>query len=175
MTGHHPPLVRNDRGTAAIEFALILPVMLTLLFGSFEVTRVINANTRLAAAAQTMADLIAQQSSVSSTTITNFCNGEKLVMTPFSGSLLTTTVASVTNKGGTLSVDWQDTSCGSASTITNATTMANSLVPDNGDSVIIVKAGYSYTSPVSYVLHASYALSQVAYARPQRTASIPHS
>lgn len=175
MTGHHLPLVRNDRGTAAIEFALILPVMLTLLFGSFEVTRVINANTRLAAAAQTMADLIAQQSSVSSTTVANFCNGEKLVMTPFSGSLLTTTVASVTNNGGTLSVDWQDTSCGSASSITNAVTLANSLVSDNGDSVIIVKAGYAYTSPVSYVLHASYALSQVAYARPQRTASIPHS
>ena len=48
-------------GLAAVEFALILPVMLTLYFGGVEVTNMLVANRRVTSVAYTAADLAAQR------------------------------------------------------------------------------------------------------------------
>ena len=105
----------------------------------------------------------------------NYCTGGQLVMMPFASSPLSATIASVTHYAAGISVDWQDTTCGSATSISNATTLASSVVPNVGDSVIIVKANYSYTSPISYVLSASFTLSQTAFSRPLKSSQVTHS
>jgi Flp pilus assembly protein TadG len=169
-------LFRRD-GTALVEFALILPIMITLFMGVFEVTRVVAASMRLMNAAQSMADLVAEQSSVSDTSssMTDFCNGSKLTMTPLSGSSLKIAVASVTNYSTGTKVDWNDTTCGNATAVSAATTLAAPLVPNTNDSVIIVQATYAYTSPISYVLASSFTLTQTAYARPRNVTTVSHS
>jgi Flp pilus assembly protein TadG len=169
---HH--LRKDERGAALIELALVMPIMMTLFFGGFEVTRVINANTRVAAAAQSLADLVAQQSAVTATSVANFCKGGQLVMTPFPNASLKATIASVTRGGSGTTVDWQDTTCGTSTSISNATTLASPVIPNAGDSVIVVKTTYAYTSPFSYVLHASYTLTQTAFARPQMGSQVVH-
>ncbi|MDE2228687.1 MAG: pilus assembly protein [Alphaproteobacteria bacterium] len=168
-------LIRHQDGAALVEFALILPIMITLFMGAFEVTRVVAADMRLANAAQSVADMIAQQSNITSTMMTNFCNGGQLAMTPLSGTSLKVAVAEVTNTGSGRVVDWNDTTCNTATTISGATTLATSLVPNTNDSVVIVQATYSYTSPFSYVLAKSYTLTQTAYQRPYNVGTITHS
>jgi len=171
-------LIGNQGGTALIEFALILPIMTTLFLGVFEVTRVVDADMRLANAAQVMADLVAQQSTAvsdTSTSMTDFCNGSKDAMYPLSGSSLKVAVSSVTHGSSSTAQDWSDVTCGSATAISNPTTLAASLVPNVNDSVIIVQATYAYTSPISYVLQASYTLSQTAFARPRNVTTVTHS
>lgn len=168
-------LLTHQGGTALIEFALVLPIMITLFLGVFEGTRVVAADMRLANAAQSVADMIAQQSNITATMMTNFCNGGQLSMTPLSGTSLKVAVAEVTNNNGTLTVDWNDTSCNNATSISNATTLATTLVPNTNDSVVIVQATYSYTSPISYVLSSSYTLTQTAYQRPYNVGTITHS
>jgi Flp pilus assembly protein TadG len=49
------------RGIAAVEFAFILPVMLTLYLGCVEVTQGVIANRQITAVARTIADLASQQ------------------------------------------------------------------------------------------------------------------
>jgi Flp pilus assembly protein TadG len=166
--------LRHRDGTAAIEFALILPIMIILFLGAFEVTRVVAADMRLANAAQSVADMIAQQSNVTPAMMTNFCDGGQLSMTPLPSASLQVAVAEVTNTGSGLVVDWTDTTCNSASAISNPTTLATSLVPNTNDSVIIVQATYAYTSPISYVLSKSYTLTQTAYQRPYNVGTITH-
>lgn len=58
---------RDRDGIAAIEFALIVPVMLTILFGLIEFPRAYGTSEALARSARTMADLISRgsQSNVS--------------------------------------------------------------------------------------------------------------
>jgi len=177
MRGNLHKLLGNQRGTALIEFAMILPIMITLFMGIFEVTRVMSAYMRVANAAQVMADMVAQQSSVgdTSSSMTDFCNGSQASMTPYAGTSLKVAVASVTNTNGTVTLNWSDVTCNSATAISNPTSLASSLVPNTNDGVIIVQATYAYTSPISYVLQSSYTLTQTAYARPRNVTTVTHS
>jgi Flp pilus assembly protein TadG len=168
-------ILRTDRGTALVEFALVLPIMVTLFLGAFETTRLVAASMRLANAAQEMADMVAQNNTVNNTMTANFCAGGGLSMYPLSSSSFKAAIASVTNSSGTVKVDWNDTTCNSATAISNATTLATSDVPNVSDSVIIVEATFAYTSPIAHILSSAYTLTQYGYARPRANATINHS
>ncbi|MCJ2016372.1 MULTISPECIES: TadE/TadG family type IV pilus assembly protein [unclassified Methylobacterium] len=47
----------DGRGIAAVEFALVLPVLIAIYFGTVELTRVLDANRKLTLFARTLADL----------------------------------------------------------------------------------------------------------------------
>jgi Flp pilus assembly protein TadG len=166
---------RNQKGAATIEFAFVVPVFLIICLGMFEAAGVVSANMKLENAAQLMANLVAQQSNETNSMTSNFCTGAQYAMEPLSGTPLKADVVSVTNSSGTDTVNWQDTTCGSASTVSNGSSIASSLIPNSGDSVIVVVATYTYTSPLSYVLKSSYTLTQTTYSRPRNVTSITHS
>jgi Flp pilus assembly protein TadG len=161
-------LLRDRSAVAVIEFAIILPLMLAFALGTFEATRVVRAKMKADNAAQTIADLIASQNSVTAAALTNFCVGAQLVMAPYPGALLHAAIASVTNGA----VDWTDTSCGSATAIASPTTVAASLSGGSGNSVIIVQTTYSYSSPVPYMMPASITLTHTAFARPRDATTV---
>ncbi len=168
-------LAANQEGTAALEFALILPIMVALFMGIFEVSCAVGAGMRLNAAAQSMADMLAQQANVSVAESANFCSGAKMTMYPLAGTSLKIAVASVTRGASSVTLDWTDTVCGNATAIANPTTLAPLLTPNVNDSVVIVQATFAYTSPISYVLAAAYALTSTAYARPRNVTTVSHS
>lgn len=183
---------RNDnRGVAAVEFALILPVMLVIFFGTFEVSMLLRAYLTSNRAAQIIANLVAQEGSnvaggtptpFSAADSTDFCKAAKLAMAPFpggppTGGPLKATIASfTTNSSGTAVADWasQDTTCGGGAGQL-ATGDASGLIPNKGDSVIIVKIQYTYTATLHFVLPGTFTISQTAYQRPRTNNTIPHS
>lgn len=173
--------LRDDtRGSVATEFAIILPTMLVMYFGTFEATRLLRTYLATNRAAQLMANLIAQEGAggVSPSESADFCTAAKLAMSPFPSSTFKATVASITKNlsSGTIAFDWQDTTCGGgAGTFSSATTASNGLLTTNGDTMIVVKATYTYNAPIHFVLSSSYTVQQTAYQRPRTGATIPHS
>ena len=182
-------LARHNRGVAAVEFAIILPVMLIMYFGTYEVSSLIRAYLATNRAAQLMANLVAQEGSsgLTATDSADFCQAAQLAMSPFQtvtsptkNATFKATIASVTYNAtsGKVAFDWaaQDTTCGGgAGTFSSATTAANGLVPNKGDSVIITKIQYNYTGVVHFLLPAGYTIVQTAYQRPRTGTPIPHS
>lgn len=165
---------RNSDGVIAVEFSLLLPLMAVALFGSFEATRLVRASMKVWNAAQSISDLVAQQTTVTNSKISDFCTGGSLTLAPFTGSLKVT-VASVTySSSGSRTVDWQDTTCGGA-TLGNAVSLATNYTPNLKDSVIITQAQYTYSFPSSYVLPSSFTFTRYSYSRPRNGTQVAHS
>lgn len=59
-------LVADRRGVAAVEFALVLPLLLSLYFVTIEVSRGIETNKKVSRVASTVADLVTQQRTTTS-------------------------------------------------------------------------------------------------------------
>lgn len=169
------PFLSNESGVVALEFALIVPVLLVILFGSYEGTRMARASMRLNDAAQTIADLVAQQVGIDAAKTANFCDGAGVVMTPFTSASLKATVASATRYTSGVAVDWQDTTCGSGNSISSAATLAEPYVSAVKDSVVIVQAVYSYRPVINLMFASDVTLTRTAYARPRNGKSVTHS
>jgi Flp pilus assembly protein TadG len=185
--------LRADRtGTAAVEFALLFPIMMTLFIGSYEVENVLLADLKLTAAAETAADLVAQTTTsggslqtgvLQSTDFTNFTSATANVLTPLptgsNNSLVKIAFASVTYSTGTPVIDWHIEENGATAITTanvpNSESLANlgNATAGSQDSVIVVQVQYTYTSPISYVLNASYTLSESAFNRPRYVTCVP--
>lgn len=182
----------DRQGTAAIEFALLFPVMITLFIGSYEVENVLLAQLKLTAAAETAADLVAQTTIAGGSAgtgvlqtadFTAFMNATADILTPLptgtSNSLVKIAFASVTYSTGTPRIDWHVEKNGAtAISLTNipnneALTNLGNATSGSLDSVIVVQVQYTYTSPISYILNTTYTLSESAFNRPRYVTCIP--
>ena len=169
-------LAAARRATSAIEFAIVAPILVLLATGTVGLSEVIRAQTDLTTAAQTMAQLIATQTLVTTAQISDFCTGSLDEMVPYSTTGLKISVASVTRgaTSGTVGLDWHNESCGSGAALTSATTLAASVVPSNGDSTIVVQATYTFHNPLSLVLPATFSLTETAFARPRANTTVTY-
>jgi len=169
---HH--LSADRAGTATVEFVIVLPIMLMLAFVVLETTLAVMGSMFLTNAAEAVADIVAQQNSAG-WSVSNVCTAGQLSMTPLSATPLKIAIASVTNTGGSPTLNWQDTSCGNASTISNVTSLAAPLVPKNGDSAIVVQATYTYTTSTSlqYMFAPTISMQQNSVQRPRNGTTVP--
>jgi Flp pilus assembly protein TadG len=89
---------RAAQGSAAVEFALIMPVALLLYVGIVDVTRGVIASRKLDLLSRTVADLVSQQSTttpVPTSTISTILTAASSIMSPLSTNSLTLTVSAV--------------------------------------------------------------------------------
>lgn len=89
---------RNTTGASAVEFALILPVMLVLFVGMAEFAHAIDNYRKVTLLARTVADLTAQgdtSNPMTSATMTDILSSSSLVLNPFSASNATIVVSAL--------------------------------------------------------------------------------
>jgi Flp pilus assembly protein TadG len=55
---------QQESGAAAIEFAFVVPIMLAMLFGTFELSQAIETNKKAGRASSLIGDLVTQQATV---------------------------------------------------------------------------------------------------------------
>ena len=85
---------RGDReGISAVEFALILPFMLTLYLGSGELGDGLAIQFKATLAARTVADLASQYINIRPTTMSQIFGAASTVATPYSAANMTVTVS----------------------------------------------------------------------------------
>ncbi len=88
----------EEDGIAAVEFALILPLMLTLYIGTAEISNTLMASRKETLVARTLSDLVAQQPSGTNLTdadLDSIFAAATAIMAPFDGSVLKMTITSV--------------------------------------------------------------------------------
>lgn len=85
----------NRRGVAAIEFALIAPLLLTMYFVTMEVAPAIDTSKKVGRSASMIADLITQQQAVTATDIEAIMQIGNATLQPYSRTKLTVTVTAI--------------------------------------------------------------------------------
>jgi Flp pilus assembly protein TadG len=167
---------RNREGLAAVEFALLLPVMITLFFGIVEVSLALGARADVTNVASTGADLIAQESSVSTSDMSNVWSAINAILYPYNTSTAKVTITSIiydtTSKSLVAGkVAWSCTKNGTARTTNSTVTLPAGLMTVNG-SVIMSEIAYPYASPTSQIITGPLNMTNTFYTKPRRVAQI---
>lgn len=142
----------SDRsGIAAVEFALILPVMLLLYLGGFEASKALEASRKVETTAETVGNLVARNRMMNPTAIDNIFNISSAVMAPFSpdGLRIVVTTVKVDDKGQG-KVDWSRASSGSGLTAGASYTVPSELFFDTESYLVIADVSYAYKPLLDY-------------------------
>ena len=108
-------LLRDERGVSAVEFAMLLPLMITLYLGGVEVSQAIAVDRKVTLVARSLGDLVAQSTTVTNSDMTNILAAAAVVQ-PFPDATLKVTVSSVTIDAQSVAkIAWSDTKNGTAS------------------------------------------------------------
>ena len=91
---------RRDRsGVAALEFALVAPVLITFIMGTVEISNAIRLQAKLEVTAGQLAEFGAGQSGVTNPTgtLADLCKGAAMNLLPYPAGTLSANVVSLTN------------------------------------------------------------------------------
>jgi Flp pilus assembly protein TadG len=174
-------LAGDQRGVAAVEFALLAPLMVMVYFGLSELTEGLMANRKTGHVASAIGDLTAQASSTTPTQLGDIFNVGASLMLPFptTGGVLKQRVSSVTVDANNVPrVDWSQATAGypvlakgSAVVLPFAAkvhpTDPNTPFIGTGQSVVMAEAHYAFTSPVAKYLPAVSDMQGLVYLMPR--------
>ncbi|KWV44791.1 pilus assembly protein TadG [Bradyrhizobium macuxiense] len=176
----------DGRGLAAVEFAMVLPVMLVMFFGTVEFSSGVAVDRKVTLIARTLSDLTSQSSSVADSDLTNFFSASIGIMTPYDPSLTKGTLSEIYVDGSkNARIQWSKSGV-IASGSTQATLTSSTRNP--GDTVtpivppallipftylILSEVSYNYKPTVGYVMaKGGINLSDVAYTRPRQSTCV---
>lgn len=89
-------LAQDKSGIGAIEFAILVPVLLLLYLGALQTTLALSAAQRATRAAGTVADLVTQQASVNKATLAGMPSVANAIFVPFTITGMTLKITGIT-------------------------------------------------------------------------------
>lgn len=162
-------LLGNNSGLAAVEFAMIIPVMAMLLVGTNEFSAGVAVDRKVTIMARTLSDLTSQNTSVTDTQLTNFFNAGKAIMTPYDSSPVQGTITELYINPTTQKarVQW---SKGSNARSPGDIVEIPEALKINGTYLILSEVKYKYVPSVAWFINKvnGITLSDISYTRPRQ-------
>ena len=165
-------LAHDTGGVSAVEFALILPIMITMYIGAVEFSSALTVDRRVSSVASAAADLTAQAEEVTSNSLQDIFTAATSIMTPYSADPISIVVTSViADANNDTTVDWSCAKNGSPKSQGSAYTLPDGLTQPFS-SVIVAEVSYSYTPPIGQFLTGGVDMSEIFYLRPRRSLTV---
>ena len=178
--------VADSKALAAIEFAMILPLMLVMFFGTVEFSTAVAIDRKVTLIARTLSDLTSQSSgTVTDSYLQNAFTASVSIVTPYDATPISATISEVyVSSTSVATVSWSKAATiGSGATqatltasLRNAGDTVTSIIPPKllvpKSYLIFSEVTYQYKPTVGYVLRSSVNLSDVSYTRPRQVTCI---
>lgn len=167
---------RSRAAFSAVEFALMAPVLCVLLLGTIIMCNALECRQKVISEASSVADLVAQTSTVSNSDLQDIFNAGSTILYPFDASLGTIVVSSIVNNpaNGQNTVAWSQAYNGGTPLQVNSTVTVPTGVIASGGSAIFVQVTYNYTSPMGSLLIKSIPMSDSFYTHPRESTSVAY-
>jgi Flp pilus assembly protein TadG len=163
---------RAREGLAAIEFALIIPVMLITFFGIAEIANYILAARKVANVASVAADLVTQDTVVDDDEIDDIMGALDVVLRPFDPQEAQIRITSVVADGdGETTVAWSDARNTGAYTEGSPISVPDDIVPD-GQGIIMTEVSFTYRTLFGMFLNDGMTVSDTFYLKPRRSTTV---
>ena len=168
-----PEFARARRGIAAVEFALILPVMAILYLGGFEISQEVSIARLTSLTASTVANLVSQYTTISaSQTLPDILNASTAVLTPYSQSNAVVTVSCIQiDSHGNATVAWSQSLNGTARPTGQSVTVPAALDQPNTE-LVFGETKYSYTPAIDFLHLGTRSIYSSIYMLPRASTTI---
>jgi Flp pilus assembly protein TadG len=155
---------KDERGVSALEFAMVLPLMVTLYLGGVAVSQGISIDRKVTLAARTVADLTSQVSSVTTADVTELLKAAGAILAPFPMTKAKVSVASLKiDANSKVTMEWSKSE--PAGTVTMPTVPTALVVPNTY--LIWGETTYSYTPAIGEKLTGTLNLKDQIFMRPR--------
>lgn len=157
----------DKRGVSAVEFAMLLPLMLTLYLGGAEVSQGIGIDRKVTLTARTVADLVAQVATIDTAGVNAALGASAAVLAPYPDSQAKITVSVVNiDANGNAKIAWSATKNGTARAVGSSVTVPAALKTPS-TSLVWGETSYAYTPSIGYVISGTMNLNDQIFMRPR--------
>jgi Flp pilus assembly protein TadG len=159
---------RDKSGLSAVEFALILPIMVVLYLGGFEVSEAVIINHKVTHATSVLGDLVAQTETITAAEMESILDAVSTVMAPYPVDDMTILVVQIQiNNQGVAKVMRTKARNVTPPAINTVVTLPTGLVRNN-TCIIQAEVHYNYTPTFGEVLTGGpIDLGETFYLRPR--------
>jgi Flp pilus assembly protein TadG len=172
----------EDRsGVGAVEFAMLLPLMLVAIFGTVEFSSALAVDRKVSLVARAIANVTSQGTQATSADLTNYFLAGNKIMTPYAAPNMTISELYIDPSSGNARVQWSQGSAPRA--VGSVVAIPSSLIARNPNTnainpsqyVIFSEVNTLYTSPVNFgnlMPSGGVTLSDIAYAIPRQSTCV---
>jgi|SRR5580704_16475915 Flp pilus assembly protein TadG len=166
----HRRFLRSTRGVAAVEFAIMLPILVTLFLASVDAARAIAIYTKVRAASYVLDAITNQYTTIQSADMSAILGATSVVLAPYSSSPVTVVLSQIKVSSATsAAVNWSATLNGTALTQKNPITVPTNFASCSSYPCYLIygQVSYTYTPLFLYFTKSAITLSDSLYATPR--------
>jgi len=175
-------LAVDTRGVAAIEFLILVPLMLMICFGVVQASTGIAVDRKVSLTVRALSDLISQNATITDTQIANAFATGKAMMSPYSSGPLKSTISQVYIEPVTLlaKVKWSKAAGSGAVLHTcNEVVSVPTALQVSGSYLIMSEITYDFTPAVGHEIKLKFIaptfhLTDKMYTRPRQSLSVSY-
>ena len=164
-------LLADRSGVAALEFALIAPLMIMLFFGIVEGSSALAESRRITLAVNTLADLTAQESQITAAQASDLFDGVSQIMGGAPGAQIRLVSLIYDPIDDRVEVHWSRDNAGGTPYAAGApyTGLSDPTLLDAGSSMVIAEVQYAWTPPLTQTIIRPLTFQKMAMRWPRRS------
>ncbi|WP_353205708.1 TadE/TadG family type IV pilus assembly protein [Sphingomonas sp.] len=165
---------REERGIALLEFAFVLPFLVLLFLGGFQLMDAMSAYRKVGSTVRTLADLTTQNTTMTAADADEILNASRQVMAPYSPSSAALRISQIQIDGtGRATISWSRPLNCTAYATGAVVTMPTGLSTPNSY-YIFSEINYTYTPGLASSLIGTIPLTQTIYMSPRNSAFVAY-
>lgn len=164
--------VQDESGIALMESVMLMPTMMVLLMGAYDIGNGIILNQKTITASQIAADLIAREKTVTESELLQAIEGARLAYEPYGLNMFGIDIVSIRfDENSQPEILWRETTDGMSPNDVAVESTAG--MGEEGEGVVIVTVDYTYSPFFSSYFLEEFHMREVAFTRGRRGPTVP--